>query len=366
MADKQKFIKKLEGDSADNTLTGDEGNNQLIGRAGNDVLDGGGGRDRMFGDAGDDTLVFDSMDRRIDGGDGIDSLQFLAGGQICHIGKKRFIENIEVIDFASSDNELVFTADNLRKILGNDSLIVKGAASNHVDPGGGWQFAGFSDDGNFYVFTQDDIRLITDPGLQVAGLNDWTAVTLTDENNRWQSLPEGDDGIATHVYGSGGIDTLITNGAMDQLFGGEDVDHLESYGVGAILRGGDGNDTLVAYASAVMRGDSGTDVLVLIREGVRMAEGGQDADLFMIHHDPGQNADFRILDLSVAEDDRIQIVPANGAVIDPSDLYLQPVAGDEGMYALGYVDGNANAHTIVQLAGTDLELSALLPVINIL
>lgn len=362
--------RKIEGtpgdDNGPDALMGDDEENIVRGYAGDDYLDGGGGRDRLHGDAGDDMLIFDGIDRIIDGGDGIDTLRFLAGGQTCTLSRKRVIDDIEVIDFASSDNNLIFSFATLRKMLSNDTLVITGDTDNWVDPGGGWQFDGFSDDGRFYLFTQRGITLKTEPGLQVDGLNIWTPMSLSDASDYWVHLPEGDNGIALHVYGKAGHDTVTSNGAMDQLFGDDGDDFLESYGIGAILHGGDGDDALSASATAVMYGDAGTDLLHLIGDGIRIAEGGEGADLFLIYLDPELHSDFRILDFSPTEGDRLRIRVANNESLGPSDLYLQSVDGSDTLYALGYVDASSNAHTIVQITGSNLELSALLPDISIL
>lgn len=359
--------RKIEGtpgdDNGPDALMGDDGENIVRGYAGDDYLDGGGGRDRLHGDAGDDMLIFDGIDRIIDGGDGIDTLRFLAGGQTCTLSRKRVIDDIEVIDFASSDNNLIFSFATLRKMLSNDTLVITGDTDNWVDPGGGWQFDGFSDDGRFYLFTQRGITLKTEPGLQVDGLNIWTPMSLSDASDYWVHLPEGDNGIALHVYGKAGHDKLTRNGAMDQLFGDDGDDFLESYGIGAILHGGDGNDTLLAWADAVMYGDGGSDELLLRYGGVRIAEGGEGADTFSISHEAELNPDFRILDFNAAEEDLIVLYTAGSFVAE--DLYLQPVAGKDRLYALGYDDALSNSHTIVQLVGTDLTLDTLLPQIII-
>ena len=53
-------------------LFGDDGNDSLTGGTGNDYLHGGSGADAISGGAGNDLIVYDIVDNKLDGGEGID------------------------------------------------------------------------------------------------------------------------------------------------------------------------------------------------------------------------------------------------------------------------------------------------------
>ncbi|MEZ5922761.1 MAG: calcium-binding protein [Hyphomicrobiaceae bacterium] len=71
----------ISGDGDADRLFGENGNDRLVGGTGNDRLEGGSGVDTLLGGDGDDVLVPDGFavfDDIIDGGDGIDTLDYSA------------------------------------------------------------------------------------------------------------------------------------------------------------------------------------------------------------------------------------------------------------------------------------------------
>ena len=69
---------KITGTSDDNTLEGGDGDDELSAGGGDDTLDGGAGDDDLSGGDGDDLLIpgFGKADK-VDGGNGVDTLQML-------------------------------------------------------------------------------------------------------------------------------------------------------------------------------------------------------------------------------------------------------------------------------------------------
>lgn len=359
----RKIIGTLGDDNGVNALVGDNQRNILLGLTGDDDLDGGDGSDRLFGGAGNDLLIYDSHDRIINGGAGIDTLRFVWGGQAYAHGQMPRIAGIEAIEFASTDNLLTLTAKYIKRISANDTLIITGDHGNRVDPGSNWHFDGFSDDGRFYILTKAGATLRIENSVQVIGFNDSTQLFLGYGDDVWGGDPR--PGVKSwYTHGGPGNDHLGDIMEMSQLFGDAGDDTLITYSSISLLHGGDGNDTITAFIDGVLYGDAGNDVLHMAGGNIKIAEGGDGADTFVIHYTANFGSNFRILDFNGADGDRIQISAPAFAWLSAQDMTLQPVTGNSDMYLLGYVDDHGNTHPMTQLVGTDLQLSTLLPSID--
>ena len=161
----------------------------LIGGLENDTLTSDGGDDILRGAEGDDVLQIPDTTfsgRRVQGGNGIDSLRLLGGGlhlNLIEIGDTR-IQDVEIIDISGSgDNSLTL---NLREVLNlsshsNNLTVLRnvGDVVDLVDVGDGWTSAGKIFDGQFFdVFTQGAATLrVQDPTVIIDG--DIAAVTGT-------------------------------------------------------------------------------------------------------------------------------------------------------------------------------------------
>jgi Ca2+-binding RTX toxin-like protein len=110
------------GTAGADTLNGTSGNNQLVAGDGNDTLTGNGGADVLYGGRGNDTIVVNADNvaklslsgtsqaiARIDGGNGIDTLQLDGAGILLDLStiSGPALQNIEKIDLTGSgDNTL--------------------------------------------------------------------------------------------------------------------------------------------------------------------------------------------------------------------------------------------------------------------
>jgi hypothetical protein len=107
------------GTTGVDTLTGTSGNNQLVAGDGNDTLIGNGGADVLYGGRGDDTIVVNADNvakmslsgtsqaiERIDGGNGIDTLELDGAGIVLDMSllSSAALQNIEKIDLTGSGN----------------------------------------------------------------------------------------------------------------------------------------------------------------------------------------------------------------------------------------------------------------------
>ncbi|OKH28890.1 FG-GAP repeat protein [Chroogloeocystis siderophila] len=128
-------------------LIGTNGDDILIGGTGNDTLRGGLGRDVLYGGAGNDVLSFGVIDRRIDGGGGMDTLAVDTSGitiDLTMISNNR-ITDIEIIDLTGTgNNSLKLTRLDLLDLSDTtNQLIVNGNAGDSITSvNQGWIFDG--------------------------------------------------------------------------------------------------------------------------------------------------------------------------------------------------------------------------------
>jgi hypothetical protein len=137
------------------------GADRLIGNAGNDTLIGNGGGDVLLGGAGDDWLkVSDSGFFKIDGGTGVDTLEFTnalgtADTPFSLSGLRNgTIENIEVLRLGQGDQSISLNQFDVLSMTGStntaiddptmqkgNTLVVQSTSSNNSDKvtlTGGW------------------------------------------------------------------------------------------------------------------------------------------------------------------------------------------------------------------------------------
>jgi hypothetical protein len=153
----------------------------LIGGLGNDVLTGAGGADVFRGGAGDDVLgVTGTNFRNVDGGTGVDTLQF--NGADDHfdfnfVGQS-IVTDIEVIDLTGiGNNSLTITRIDLLDLSGSTAggiktLTVRGNAGDTVSASD----AGWSNNGTlviggetYDVFRNGAARLLVDTDITAGG-----------------------------------------------------------------------------------------------------------------------------------------------------------------------------------------------------
>jgi len=285
----------LSGGKGDDRLRGDGDNDTLIGGDGDDNLNGGTGADLLEGGKGEDTFVFDEAGedtanggehndvfvlrfgnaKIIDGGDGIDTLEFSNTFDLANfdaffdldlgysengqplLGDWSNLENL--IGYNKVQSHLVGNAaDNLLKASiygdtldgegGNDTLearagtdlLIGGAGADRLDGGNGRDTASYADAG---ARVNLDLR---------------TAGTAGDA--------AGDTFISIeNVIGSDFGDYLFGNAADNILEGGDGVDRLRGHTGNDTLIGGTGDDNLIGGTGAdefVFNDGDGADVVV--------------------------------------------------------------------------------------------------------
>jgi parallel beta-helix repeat protein len=322
------------GGDGNDALDGGAGTDRLEGGAGNDRLDGGSGDDRLLGGDGDDTLVLNlGMDRlsgdggndlflitgavgEVDGGAGIDTVDYSAywtnvsvtlpndyggGGS----GSKHLLSTIENV-IGSAHADVIVGMNSVANVLdgrgGNDTIVCLsgndtaygGEGNDAIDGGAGddWLNGQGGDDvlaggegADTLVLGAGTDRASGDGGNDLflitaanGSIDGGSGVDTVDYSGFWTnvtvSLPldHGNGGNASkhvltnieNIVGSDFADLLLGMNGMANLLNGRAGDDV-IYGLSGAdsLLGGSGNDTLDGGAdNDVLDGGSGNDVLV--------------------------------------------------------------------------------------------------------
>lgn len=302
-------IENIDGSNVgDDNIIGDYAANVLRGFGGNDTLSGMGGNDSLLGMDGNDTLLMDVGNDLIDGGNGIDTVDFaqISGGATLDLsntyrqatggGNDRVI-NVENIN-GSSGND-VFSGDYnnnvINGLVGND-WILGDAGADTLDGGTG-------NDTVSYVSSYSGVVVHLGKGYAEDGFG------TTDTLARFEN-----------VAGSQFDDTL-SGSWMDNVITGD-------WGAD-ILRGNGGNDTFV-YLSAQ---DSGLDAEH--RDTIRDFNTGDHIDLSAIDANTA----------TVADDAFTTMIAANATFTAAGQLQLR----DGILY--GNTDADADAEFSIALDG---------------
>ncbi|MEE1658422.1 calcium-binding protein, partial [Microvirga sp. CF3062] len=240
---------RLEGEGGDDLLYGQEDADRLFGQAGNDILKGGLANDTLVGGDGADVLDGDG-----DGGDPASSIDYASyertSAPVFASLDVRFANkgeaagdtyhNIEGLIGSSFNDVLIGNADNntLRGGAGLDTLI-GGGGNDTYDGGEDWAFVSYE---------YSTARVVT--GIDVSQ-NDMEGDALGDTYSGIAGIigTRFNDILTAHnttiLRGGGGDDTLIARGRTPTLEGEAGEDTLISGAYNDRLDGGEGQDTAV-------------------------------------------------------------------------------------------------------------------------
>ncbi|OYU33883.1 MAG: hypothetical protein CFE35_17885 [Novosphingobium sp. PASSN1] len=229
------------GQDGDDTLRAGVGDDRLVGGNGNDTLFDRGNVAKMWGDEGRDTFYVTGASTAT-GGNGSDTYRI---GLSAVFGGIPFVRTVgaKIVD-GVADQEVpgvVFSP------LSNDRIIAIGVtASAVIDLPAGYKFTQFEP----VVFGNSGTLIYGDGAVAATytGIESFD-LTGTDDSESWfiaaPSVGDGASGESTVLRGMGGDDFLDA---------GTD-------GVGDILDGGSGDDTIVGHAGQSLDGGTGFDVL---------------------------------------------------------------------------------------------------------
>ncbi|WP_204902202.1 VCBS domain-containing protein [Psychrobacter sanguinis] len=166
----------LKGAEGNDILNGGAGDDTLRGGSGDDYLDGGAGEDGLYGDTDNDTLVFDSANRFMNGGDGVDALLLPAAsstfdfnsliGTVTNSSLNK-VSNIEVLDLSGADFTITeLTANAVIQITDeNNHLEIDGDNSDSVQLTGNWEQGATS--GGYTSYSLNDTTISIDTGITI-------------------------------------------------------------------------------------------------------------------------------------------------------------------------------------------------------
>jgi Ca2+-binding RTX toxin-like protein len=288
------FIRGLQGDDSlyggagADSLDGGAGANQLYGGEGADFLYGGKGADSLYGGGGNDFFFVGPGANLVDGGAGDDEIfawkyaanETLLGGagndQIWTLGGVVVDggDGDDVVHLGGAQADVISDQTDIRGGQGYDTLIIRGPVTVSADvfqpADKGFEALGFQAGAS--IFGTFANNLIDFSGLDLA----------------WP--------VGAVVYGGDGQDTLVGTTEGDRLYGGNAEDQLYGGAGDDTLDGGSGDNTL--------DGGAGQDILIVNR-GSNEIDGGPGYDTlflggrqfnFKITHNP--DGSLTIIDLS--------------------------------------------------------------------
>ena len=336
----------LLGNDGDDGLHGNDGNDSLNGGAGEDVLFGGNGddhveggsdtvRDFLNGGQGDDLLIAQEADV-LTGGEGSDTYAIDASAGA-------FDQSAQVIDFNANEDQI--------EIMLNEEDYEQGQKNIRIETNDDGSSVVYLNNEEVLVVNSETPLLQKDIVLTTASYVDLTALEDTDEITEGdvqqkpqktrmvaipstESLPDtdlddlsgapeiddqvneyaGSDHLTgsageDHMDGGAGEDTLLGGRGDDGLYGNDGNDHLDGGSGEDVLFGGNGNDHLEGGSDDVrdfLKGGRGDDLL--IAQEADVLTGGDGSDTFSIDASAGAfDKSAQIIDFNENED-QIEII----------------------------------------------------------
>ena len=191
--------------------------------------------------------------------------------------------------------------------------------------------------------------------IEVFGLDGNDTIALDESNG---ALP------GALLFGGNGNDTLIGGSGNDQLFGGAGNDILEGKGGNDLLFGGAGNDTLTGgTGDDQMFGEAGNDLMIWNPgEGTDLMEGGDGIDTAQVNGGNGAEVFTITANGSRVRFDRVSPAPFSLDIGTTENLVVHANGGDDVITAGNglanlislTLDGGAGNDTITGGDGADL------------
>ena len=215
-----KNVERIHGSEARDILTGNNANNEIIGYSGHDVIRGGGGVDDLRGGGGNDVFIFGAVRNAA-----------YATGKTSLLGKVDGGDGIDTLDFSNS-----YFIDGTTRygIIATSALVTSNAPTGDA--------------------LKDIVKLSNSDVENIIGTNHADTIT-------------GGDG-ANRLVGGGGGDVLRGGGGDDVLIGGDGADDLNGDAGNDIIYGNAGGDTLRGHGGTnKLYGGAGYDTYTIHSEG---------------------------------------------------------------------------------------------------
>ena len=299
----------INGGAGNDTLNGDDGVDNLYGADGNDTLNGGTGNDTLGGGRGDDVLRGGTGNDILSGDDGNDMLDGGAGDDILYgnAGNDTYLFG------RGSGNDTIHNNDNT---AGKVDTIQFGAG-----------------------IVESDISARIDRFDLVLSINGTTdSIRITSFfNNNYNNGSE----IEQTRFANGTVWSVGTLKAK-VLLGGNGNDTLVGYATDDLLQGNDGNDTLYGgNGNDTLEGGTGNDALYgnngndLLNGGVGndTLDGGAGNDTYVFGKGSGQDT-INAYDTTAGKVDVVQL----GAGVLTTDLELKRVGNNLELSIKGTTD----------------------------
>jgi Ca2+-binding RTX toxin-like protein len=294
------------GTGRQGSLLGQAGNDLLLGGVGGSTFDGGLGADEvdytgatqlesanlatgtvthqgggadtlagvenLTGSPGDDRIVGNDSDNVIDGGDGIDTIDFSAASAM-HVDLR---VGSAVGDVGSAVGEGTDSLTSIENVIGSplDDHIVGGDGGNRLDGGPG--------DDKIDGGGGDDTLVGGEGGDTVSFQSATEGVTISLKEGTAEGA--GADTLAgfENVVGTRNADQIQGDGAGNRLDGRRGADRVSGGGGDDNILGGDGNDLLFGQrGNDVLLGDSAKDRLDGGKDSDDVCKGGTGPDSFV-------------------------------------------------------------------------------------
>ncbi len=228
------------GLGGDNELTGTDGADKIVAGGGDDTIDGSAGSDFLNAAGGNDTIIYDEYDYKILGGGGIDTLWFTGSGQSLNLGWN-FVSGIEKLLLDGGGGHWVtFTAADIVRVSDTDQMIITGGKTNHIDPGTGWTFGGFTTDQQSSIFTNGLAKIIVSNLVSIDGYSNNASISSVGDRTLQEDGADGLTPLDGTLTASGTIYVSDQNAGQDFLFDiiTTDGPQLGSFSLGQVSTSG--------------------------------------------------------------------------------------------------------------------------------
>ena len=210
-----KFNDKIIGSEYFDILDGKEGDDEIHGMGGDDYITGGTGNNKLYGEEGNDIFHLDEGNNEVDGGDGIDRVDYK---------NYKKAEYEELVRFYNLMQEGILLPEKEGDKLPNIDFIQEGVVVNLKE--------GKATKGKELVDILVNIEHVT--GSEFSDI-----ITGDDKNNHIVGLNGNDK-----IYAGAGDDTIVAGNGENIIYAEEGNDLIIGSPGAEIIDGGEGNDSI--------------------------------------------------------------------------------------------------------------------------